>query len=414
MTTVRWASDSINDKRPPHRRVDDCSMVEEIYHFGKKIGVGSFGLVVEGINLKTKDTWAIKIVNKEKAGKKTIFMLEREVNILKKVNHTHIIVLNEVIESPKKMYLIMELCQLGELKMLLMERGPFTEVTTRHISDSLVDAIIYLHGESIVHRDLKLENILVADVEDEASPDPLYNIKLTDFGLSVVKGSGKDAMLQSTCGTPVYMAPEVIQNHDYSQTCDIWSVGVILYALLSKEFPFISDKEEKLYEIITRGHIDFDRPAFKNTSASAKDLIQKLLYVNPAYRITAQEVPQHPWMKGSSDLTSTKNVLELMKEFHRNPNFSESNCDSDFDFAGSSSDLIATTSTSPESSTKSSKSKTKKSTSRVPGGPGGLLPPAQHYSPTAGGAGSNKAKSGRPSNSSSRTSNGQNSNRRRT
>lgn len=329
MSNVKWNTISEHE-RPPHRRVEDCSVVEDIYKFGKQLGTGSFGLVIEATNIKTGKKWAMKKVHKEKAGKSTILLLEREVAILKKVHHKHIIGLNEVIESPKAMYLFMELCLLGELKTLLDERGPFTEISTRHIITCLTDSIVYLHRNGIVHRDLKLENILVADQKGD-DKNPLYEIKLTDFGLSVEKGKDKDAMLQTTCGTPVYMAPEVIQNHDYTQQCDMWSVGVILYALLSKNFPFVGHTEEILYETIKKGLVVFPASVWKNVSGSAKDLVERLLTVDTAYRLTAIEVNSHPWIQGYDELELSRsrptNVLDLMKDFNRSHPSDFDSCD---------------------------------------------------------------------------------------
>ncbi|CAK8683950.1 unnamed protein product [Clavelina lepadiformis] len=304
-----------------HRRIEDEKVIEELYKFGNKLGQGSFGVVIEAENLETKERWAIKKVNKEKAGSSAITLLEREVTILKRVKHEHIIFVEEVFETSRKMYLVMELCELGEMRSLLFTNGPFSEISARHIIKSLTDAIVYLHKNGIVHRDLKLENILIAgcrtssDVEEE---HPLYDIKLTDFGLSVVKGGvGSESMLQSSCGTPVYMAPEVIQNHDYSQQCDIWSIGVILFALLSRDFPFVADKEDKLFELIKRAELDFSKPVWKNISKAAKNLISQLLDVNPARRLTATEVMSHPWTLGSLDATAPNptNVLDLMKDY---------------------------------------------------------------------------------------------------
>jgi len=171
--------------------------------------------------------------------------------------------------------------------------------------------------KGIVHRDLKLENILVASERGD-SINPIFDIKLTDFGLSVVKGAG-NAMLQSTCGTPVYMAPEVIQNHDYTQQCDIWSIGVILYALLSNDFPFLADKEERLYEVIKKGVVNYNHEVWTNISDTAKNLIGQLLTVDPAYRLTASEIPCHPWMSGkkiSANYQRQTNVLDMMKDFN--------------------------------------------------------------------------------------------------
>jgi len=306
---------SEHHEKPPHRRVDDCAVVEEIYLFGEKLGEGSFGTVIAATHKSTGKKWAVKRINKEKTGKTTILLLEREVGILRRVFHPNIIQLNEVIETPKNMYLVMDLCQIGELKSLLENRGPFTETTTHHITKCLINAIVYLHRNGIVHRDLKLDNILVAEESGDAE-NPLFDIKLTDFGLSVVKGLGRDAMLQTTCGTPVYMAPEVIQNHDYTQQCDIWSAGVIVFALLTKNFPFVADKEEKLFEIIKKGTVDFSSVKWTNISSAAKDFISNLLVVDPAYRLTAPEASNHPWILGHNDIKATPNVLTLMKDFN--------------------------------------------------------------------------------------------------
>ncbi|XP_039254189.1 serine/threonine-protein kinase 33-like isoform X2 [Styela clava] len=311
----------------PHTRIDEEKVLEETYKFGSKLGQGSFGIVIEGRHNESHVGWAIKIVNKEKAGGSAIKLLEREVSILKRVKHDSIIHLEEVFETPKKMYLVMELCELGELRNLLNKRGPFNEISTRHIIKNLLGAIAYLHRSDIVHRDLKLENILVVK-ESGTKETPLFDIKVTDFGLSVVKGGvGPDAMLQSFCGTPVYMAPEVIQNHEYSQQCDMWSIGVIQYCLLSKDFPWISDKEDKLYEMIKRAELDFSKPVWNDISENAKALLRKLLHVDPAHRLTASEVlDSNPWIRGEDDASTEEriNVLEMMKEFAREEKNSES------------------------------------------------------------------------------------------
>ncbi|XP_071502191.1 serine/threonine-protein kinase 33-like [Diadema antillarum] len=308
----------VERSRPvPHTRLDDDAAIEKLYQSGEKLGSGSFGVVFEGTCLKTNKKWAIKVINKEKAGSSAVKLLEREVAILKRVNHKHIIHLEEVFETPKRMYLVMELCDGGELNKLFMHEGVFSEADTRTIIQRLTNAVAYLHKNDIVHRDIKLENILVCNEPD--APKDKLNIKLTDFGLSVVKGGvGSDSMIQNMCGTPMYMAPEVIDNQGYSQQCDVWSIGVITFLLMSGEPPFNGQDEDGLYDSIRKGELDFSTPAWKRISDEAKNAIQGLLKVDPAHRLTAHELLDHPWITGDRSRPMNNgptNVLEMMKQW---------------------------------------------------------------------------------------------------
>ncbi|KAM9148328.1 serine/threonine-protein kinase 33 isoform 3-T9 [Pangshura tecta] len=258
------------------------------------------------------------------AGSSAVKLLEREVSILKRVNHEHIIHLEEVFETPKRMFLVMELCEDGELKEILHRKGCFTENETRHIIQSLASAIAYLHKKDIVHRDLKLENILVKSSETDEENEMKLNIKVTDFGLAVQKAGGSESMFQSTCGTPTYMAPEVISAHDYSQQCDIWSIGVIMYMLLCGDPPFIASSEEKLFELIKKGELHFINPIWQTVSEAAKHVLQLLLRVDPAHRITANELLDNLWITGETHIVQRPfNVLELMKEWNNNLDIGE-------------------------------------------------------------------------------------------
>ncbi|PNJ24701.1 STK33 isoform 6, partial [Pongo abelii] len=157
----QWGRGNFTEGKVPHIRIENGAAIEEIYTFGRILGKGSFGMVIEATDRETETKWAIKKVNKEKAGSSAVKLLEREVNILKSVKHEHIIHLEQVFETPKKMYLVMELCEDGELKEILDRKGHFSENETRWIIQSLASAIAYLHNNDIVHRDLKLENIMV-------------------------------------------------------------------------------------------------------------------------------------------------------------------------------------------------------------------------------------------------------------
>nr|XP_056707628.1 serine/threonine-protein kinase 33 [Euleptes europaea] len=307
---------SITECKVPHTRIEDGAAIQQIYSFGRKLGQGSFGVVIEVTHKETGIKWAIKKVNREKAGSSAVKLLEREVNILKRVNHEHIIHLEEVFESPKRMYLVMELCEDGELKEILHRKGQFTENETRHIIQSLASAIAYLHRKDIVHRDLKLENILVKSSDFDEENEMKLNIKVTDFGLAVQKVGGSESMFQSTCGTPIYMAPEVISAHDYSQQCDVWSIGVIMYMLLCGEPPFLGSSEEKLFEIIKKGELHYEHSVWKSVSEAAKHVLQLLMKVDPAHRITANELLDNQWITGETDIQRPCNVLELMKKWN--------------------------------------------------------------------------------------------------
>ncbi|XP_075694302.1 serine/threonine-protein kinase 33 [Rhinoderma darwinii] len=311
----QWPRSSSAENKVPHTRMDDEAAIQQIYTFGKKLGQGSFGVVIEATHRETGKKWAIKKVHREKAGSSAVKLLEREVSILKRVNHDHIIHLEEVFETPKRVYLVMELCEGGELREILHRRKRLLESETRHVIHSLAVAIAYLHKKDIVHRDLKLENILVQSGDRAEGEVMMLNIKVTDFGLAVQKGGvGSENMLQSTCGTPVYMAPEVINAHDYSQQCDIWSIGVIMFLLLSGDPPFMGSSEDKLFELIKRGELNFSSSVWQSVSEAAKDVLQKLLRVDPADRITANELLDNPWITGNtSSVQRPSNVLEMMK-----------------------------------------------------------------------------------------------------
>nr|XP_008512366.1 PREDICTED: serine/threonine-protein kinase 33 isoform X1 [Equus przewalskii]XP_008512373.1 PREDICTED: serine/threonine-protein kinase 33 isoform X1 [Equus przewalskii]XP_008512382.1 PREDICTED: serine/threonine-protein kinase 33 isoform X1 [Equus przewalskii]XP_008512388.1 PREDICTED: serine/threonine-protein kinase 33 isoform X1 [Equus przewalskii]XP_008512398.1 PREDICTED: serine/threonine-protein kinase 33 isoform X1 [Equus przewalskii]XP_008512406.1 PREDICTED: serine/threonine-protein kina len=322
----QWGRGNFTEGKVPHIRMDNGAAIQEIYTFGRVLGQGSFGLVIEATDKETETKWAIKKVNKEKAGSSAVKLLEREVNILKSVKHEHIIHLEQVFETPKKMYLVMELCEDGELKEILDRKGHFSENETRWIIQSLASAIAYLHNKDIVHRDLKLENIMVKSSFIDANDEMNLNIKVTDFGLAVKKQGRGEAMLQSTCGTPIYMAPEVINAHDYSQQCDIWSIGVIMYILLCGEPPFLASSEEKLFELIRKGELHFEDPVWDSISDCAKSVLKQLMKIDPAHRITAKELLDNQWLTGNT-LSSARptNVLEMMKEWKNDPGSDEEN-----------------------------------------------------------------------------------------
>ncbi|XP_015193532.1 serine/threonine-protein kinase 33 isoform X2 [Lepisosteus oculatus] len=282
----QWTRSNSAENKVPHTRMEDEAAIQQIYTFGRKLGQGSFGVVHEASHIETQRKWAIKKVNRE-----------------------------------KRMYLVTELCEGGELKEILQKNKRFTENETRHIICSLAGAIAYLHKKDIVHRDLKLENILVKSNHNDNGNEMMLNIKVTDFGLAVQKGGvGSENMLQATCGTPVYMAPEVINAHDYSQQCDVWSIGVIMYMLLCGDPPFMATSEERLFELIKKGGLHFTDPVWKTISDGAKNVLQCLMKVDPAHRLTANELLDNPWITGDTSTPARpSNVLEMMKQFRDDP-----------------------------------------------------------------------------------------------
>ncbi|KAH0521092.1 Serine/threonine-protein kinase 33 [Microtus ochrogaster] len=337
----QWSRSNVTEGKVPHIRMENGADIEEFYTFGRILGQGSFGMVSEATDKETGTKWAIKKVNKEKAGSSAVKLLEREVSILKSVKHKHIIHLEQVFETPKQMYLVMELCEDGELKEVLDVKGHFSENETRLIIQSLASAIAYLHNKDIVHRDLKLENIMVKSSFLDDNNEMNLNIKVTDFGLAVRKhGSRSEGMMQTTCGTPIYMAPEVINAHEYSQQCDIWSIGVIMYL-------FVSPPAESwgiCRSVVSGNTFSSVRPTnvlemmkeWKNNPESDEDTTTAEKMEQPAkeklksgqVRGKVPDVNDSPSAKAAKQgntFSSVRptNVLEMMKEWKNNPESDE-------------------------------------------------------------------------------------------
>jgi len=310
-----------------HRKIEDEDEIYKKYEIGRKLGQGSFGVVYEIINRDTEEKFAIKIISKEKVGGgKMSTSFENEVYIMKTVIHPNLIRLEEVFETKKKLYLITELCEAGELAKWIKKQGPIPEHISKIIMRQIVDAISYLHKNDIVHRDLKLENILLKEFDPSQE---IFYIKITDFGLSSQRATaGTESMFEDYCGTPLYMAPEIIENLPYSQLCDVWALGIIMFILLTSHSPFSSESETKLREQIKRADIDTFSKNYVRLSPEAKHCLERMLKVNPAHRITSSELVEHPWFlnKKLNEMPETKNVLELMSEMLKEQENYQNNC----------------------------------------------------------------------------------------
>ena len=202
-----------------------------------------------------------------------------------------------MLDTPRHLYIVLELLTGGELFDRIVQKGRFTEQQAANITKQLGSALKYLHSIRIVHRDLKPENIIYKTKADDAL------IKITDFGLG--RDMGQDPKeptyrktLNTACGTPGYVAPEILKAHPYDEYVDLWSCGVILYIMLCGYPPFTGGRNQKrLYRRIKRGEYSFASPAWDNISPLAKDCVKKLLTVDPQNRMSAAKLVDHLWME---------------------------------------------------------------------------------------------------------------------
>ncbi|XP_041850727.1 serine/threonine-protein kinase 33 isoform X2 [Melanotaenia boesemani] len=289
------------ERNVPVIRLKNEAELREIYEFGRKLGHGSFGAVYEATHIESQTKWAIKMVGRPVAGSSMVEMVDNEINILKHVNHAHIIHLEAVYNTAMMIYFVTELCKGGDLKKLLQKKKFFTEDETRYIISCLSDAVFYLHKRDIVHRDLKLQNILVKNSLDEDGGR--VDIKVADFGLSMKMGGvGIGKMMKKACGTLTYMAPEMMRGRGYSHWCDVWSIGVIMFMLLCGEPPFVSETKEDLLKKIMNKGVQFTQPAWAAVSDAAKHLLTCLLCADPAHRMSAHELLDSSWITGTQTL----------------------------------------------------------------------------------------------------------------
>mmetsp|Transcript_5785 Transcript_5785/g.14063 ORF Transcript_5785/g.14063 Transcript_5785/m.14063 type:complete len:742 (-) Transcript_5785:127-2352(-) len=258
------------------------------YLLGKTIGEGTFGRVKLGTHILTDETVAVKVLEKVKiADVADVERVARELHILKLVGHPHVIQLYEIIETPHQLYLIMEYCSKGELFDLIVEMGRVPELEACRFFHQIIAGVAHLHRLGVGHRDLKPENLLL---------DGHRNVKIVDFGLSNTFRGGQ--LLQTACGSPCYAAPEMIAGHRYNpEACDVWSCGVILFALVCGYLPFEDPNQSELYRQILSATYelpDFVSPAFQ-------DLVGQVLSKDPKRRLTLQEVRDHPWCQQSPE-----------------------------------------------------------------------------------------------------------------
>jgi len=256
------------------------------YVIGDEIGRGGFSIVKKGQNKETKENVAIKIIEKKTPNEDELQLLHREIEIMRKLHHKHIIALFDVFEDTERIYLILELVTGGELFDQIVSRGVYSERDAALVISQILEAVTYMHTNGIAHRDLKPENLLCGGPDGK-------QIKVTDFGLSKDFGKGN---LKTSCGTPDYVAPEVLKGQTYDNSVDIWSIGVICYILLCGFPPFYGNTDQQIFEKIMKANYDFPSPDWDDISENAKQFIQAILVLEPSERPTAQDCLQAPWI----------------------------------------------------------------------------------------------------------------------
>jgi len=285
---------------------------KKYYKVGKTLGKGAFSIVKVVTNRDTEEKFAVKIMKTGMGGKADLADVLRELNVLREVKHDNIMNYVAAFGEEDKIYVVTELLKGGELMDYLMDKGTYTEEEAQICFKQLLAALEYIHNKGIIHRDLKLENMLMREQGDVGT------VKLADFGMA--KFVSQPETQKAIIGTPLYLAPEILNEiesniNPYDTAGDMWSAGVILHILLAGFPPFYAETQPALFAMIREGAYTFQDPVWEGVSDSAKDLISKLLAVDPSKRLSASEAIRHCWCTEpvqQSDLTTACSNMKMM------------------------------------------------------------------------------------------------------
>jgi len=282
------------------------------YELKEELGKGAFSIVRRCVQKSTGLEFAAKIINTKKLSARDFQKLEREARICRKLQHPNIVRLHDSIQEESFHYLVFDLVTGGELFEDIVAREFYSEADASHCIQQILESVNHCHQNGVVHRDLKPENLLLASKAKGAA------VKLADFGLAI-EVQGEQQAWFGFAGTPGYLSPEVLKKEPYGKPVDIWACGVILYILLVGYPPFWDEDQHRLYAQIKAGAYDYPSPEWDTVTPEAKNLINQMLTVNPAKRITAAEALKHPWICQRERVASVvhrQETVDCLKKFN--------------------------------------------------------------------------------------------------
>ncbi|XP_066549109.1 calcium/calmodulin-dependent protein kinase type II subunit gamma isoform X6 [Amia ocellicauda] len=282
------------------------------YQLYEELGKGAFSVVRRCVKKSTGQEYAAKIINTKKLSARDHQKLEREARICRLLKHPNIVRLHDSISEEGFHYLVFDLVTGGELFEDIVAREYYSEADASQCIHQILESVNHIHQHDIVHRDLKPENLLLASKLKGAA------VKLADFGLAI-EVQGEQQAWFGFAGTPGYLSPEVLRKDPYGKPVDIWACGVILYILLVGYPPFWDEDQHKLYQQIKAGAYDFPSPEWDTVTPEAKNLINQMLTINPAKRITADQALKHPWVCQRSTVASMmhrQETVECLRKFN--------------------------------------------------------------------------------------------------
>lgn len=307
---------SANKNKDKENEDDNARHFDDEYNMLEELGTGAFSVVRKCKRKMNGHLAAVKVIDKRHISNEDLAALQEEISILLSMNHEHIISCEEFFDEKEHLYIVTELVEGGELFDRIVRKTYYSEKDARDLIRIFLRTMAYVHEQGVVHRDLKPENLLLVAENDDS------DIKIADFGLAKrIKDLVHD---EPPCGTPAYVAPEILRNQPYGPEVDIWSIGVICYVLLAGYPPFYDEDMKKLFRKIKDGRYHFHQEHWSDKSDESMDIIKRMLCVDVKDRWTAKQLLTHPWIQTEDEELANRNIdgtLVVMRKFNARRRF---------------------------------------------------------------------------------------------